>query len=129
MNNIKNVKQIEVNEWDELVSSTYNKPYSFQQQEGCKSRGAFQLTIPSDYIEDEKMHDSIPEEINGKIMGVKFNKWLERDSKQKVDNSTQQWEIKIFWHRNFYPDVYTIANNLYKKGLIEKGNYIINIDW
>jgi hypothetical protein len=35
----------------------------------------------------------------------------------------------MFWERNFYPDTYTVANDLYDKGLIEAGDYIINIDW
>ena len=81
---IKNVKMIDVQDWDDLVSSTYNKPYSFQQQDGCQDRGVFTLDIPSDWAEDEEatMHDKIPEVINGEVMGVKFEKWLERDPKE-----------------------------------------------
>lgn len=36
--------------------------------------------------------------------------------------------INLFWERNFYPDINTLANDLYKKGLIKKGEYLIVID-
>jgi hypothetical protein len=147
----KNVKMVEVQDWDKLVSKTYGRIYTFQQQEGCKERGTFNLTIPSEWTEDDEMHDEIPEVINGEIMGVKFEKWLERDpnaplnpSDEELKNCNYYWgktekdeidwkkdkgHINMFWERNFYPDVYTVANDLYEKGLIEAGEYAIHIDW
>lgn len=126
----KNKKTIEVQDWDELVTKTYGKPYSFQQQDRCKSRGTFDLIVPSDECYDEDMNDSIPEEVNGEEMGVKFAVWLARDPKQPIAGDIQeQWNTDLFWARNFYPDVYTLANDLHKKGLIEAGEYVINIDW
>lgn len=147
----KNVKMIEDRDWDILVSETYGKPYTFQQQDGCKDRGVFKLTIPSEWTNDDEMHDEIPEIINGDIMGVKFEKWLDRDpneplnpSEEELKNCGYYWgkseadEIKwkedkshiyMFWERNFYPDIYTLANDLYKRGLIEAGEYAIHIDW
>lgn len=125
---ITNKKFIEVNDWDELVEETYGKPYSFQQQDGCQSRSIVEITIPSNDTQDSEMNDSIPEVINGNQMGVKFDVWLKKDPK---DNSQKwdDWEIDLFWDRNFYPDLQTIANDLHSKGLIEAGNYVINIDW
>jgi hypothetical protein len=125
----KNIKKVDVGDWDDLVSKTYGKPYNFQQQDDCQERGIFYLTIPSPYTNDEEMHDSIPEKINGEEMGVKFKIWLERDPKQLVGGRGSQWEIDMFWDRNFYPDINTVANDLYDKGLIEKGEYGIDIDW
>jgi hypothetical protein len=124
---ISNVKMIDVYDWDRLVSDTYGRVYSFQQQEGCKDRGVFHLTVPTEEINEEYMNDSIPEEVNGEEMGVKFNVWLSKDP--KIHNFESKWENDLFWERNFYPDINIVANDLYKKGLIEKGNYIINIDW
>ena len=128
---VKNVKMIEVSDWDELVSNTYNRPYRFQQQDGCKERGMFNITIPSKFTEDEEryMNESIPEVINGEEMGIKFKKWLERNPKKTVGDRRKNWEIELFWDRNFYPNIQTVANDLYSKGLIEAGDYIINIDW
>ena len=74
------------------------------------------------------MHDSIPEEINGDEMGVKFAVWLARDPKAPVNGRTD-YAIDMFWERNFYPNIDVIANDMHKKGLIEEGNYIIDINW
>ncbi len=89
----KNKKTIDVSDWDDLVIETYGKPYNFQQQRGCQSRGIVNITIPSKYTDDEEMHDSIPEEINGEEMGVKFKVWLERDPKAPVDGEKDDWNI------------------------------------
>jgi hypothetical protein len=31
---VNNIKQIDVQDWDELVQETYNRPYMLQQQDG-----------------------------------------------------------------------------------------------
>jgi len=124
-----NKKVISVQEWDRVVEETYNKPYSFQQQEGCQDRGMVNITIPEEWDNNEEMHDSIPEEINGEVMGVKFNVWLSRDVNEWNGNPEDKPYINLFWKRNFYPDIQTVANDLYKKGLIEAGEYTIDIDW
>jgi hypothetical protein len=126
---IKNIKMIEDSDWDNLVSETYGRHYCFQQQDGCRGRGIFELTIPSKYTYDEDMCDSIPEVVNGEIMGVKFDVWLERDPKQPLKGDDEEYRLLLFWERNFYPDIYTVANDLHKKGLIEAGEYTIKIDW
>ena len=128
---VRNVKMIDVQDWDNLVQSTYGRVYNFQQQDGCQGRGIFNLTIPSDWADEqeEETHDEIPEIINGNKRGVKFEKWLERDPEQTVGNEKDKWSIDLWWERNFYPNIHTVANDLYKKGLIEAGEYSINIDW
>lgn len=127
---VKNVQMIDVSDWDDLVQTTYGRIYNFQQQDGCKERGTFSLTIPSHAYDYE--NDTIPEEVNGDEMGVSFKAWLERDPKQKLDTD-DEWDrengLSLFWERNFYPDIQMIANDLHKKGLIEAGKYVINIDW
>lgn len=147
----KNVKVIEVRDWDRLVEETYGKTYSFQQQDGCQSKGVINITIP-DKSYDNEMHDKIPEVINNEdMMGVKFDVWLERDPKAplnpndkelkacnyywgKTDDDAKSWKnnishINMFYERNFYPELQAVANDLHKKGLIEAGEYSINIDW
>lgn len=126
----KTKQVIDVGDWDDLVKSTYGKPYSFQQQDGCKDRGTHELTIP-DEAYDYK-NQTIPEEVNGEEMGVSFAAWLARDPKQKLDTE-DEWArehgVTMFWVRNFYPDVSMVANDLHSKGLIPAGEYVINIDW
>ena len=96
------------------------------------------------------MNDKIPEIINDEHnMGIKFNVWLNRDPKDPLNPSDSElkscnyyydssdrkkWcedigHINLFWERNFYPCLQSVANDLHKKGLIEAGDYSIEIDW
>ena len=123
----ENTKVVQVQDWDDLVKKTYGKPYSFQQQDGCQSRGIVHLEVPSEGYDFENL--SIPEEINGDEMGVSFASWLARDVTQAVGNDTSSWSIPMFWERNFYPSMDMLVDDLHAKGLIEAGEYVINIDW
>ena len=144
---IRNVKQIDVWDWDKLVESTYGKIYTFQQQDGCKDRGVERFSVPVRYLNDYE-NDTIPEVINGQEMGVGFQAWLERDPNAPLNptdeelkkcnyyygNSKEAWKkdkshIHLFWERNFYPDLSMIVDDLYKKGILEPGEYEIYIDW
>lgn len=144
------VNVIDVNDWDNLVSETYGKPYSFQQQDGCKSRQHVSISVPELYPEDYE-NDTIPEVINGNKMGVSFQTWLKRDpnaplnctEKEAKDcnyywgissSDLKKWQkdkshISMFYERNFYPSIGMIINDLHSKGLLEAGNYKIDIDW
>jgi len=129
---IKTVNMIELGDWDTLVETTYGRPYCLQQQDGCKSRGVEKITVPTKYPYDYE-NESIPEVVNGDEMGVSFSAWLTRDPKltlkdEKLDHN-ESWYVELFWHRNFYPSVEMIANDLYEKGLLPAGEYSINIDW
>ena len=125
----RTVKVIDVNDWDALVMETYGRPYNFQQQDDCKERQHVSITIPDDPYDYE--NDTVPEVVNGDEMGVSFKAWLARDPKQKLN--ADDWDspsaITMWWERNFYPDVQMVANDLHAKGLIEAGDYEINIDW
>ncbi len=127
---IKTVKMIEVQDLDELVVKTYGRPYSFQQQDGCRNRGTHSITIPDEEVYDFE-NDAVPENVNDPKMGVSFAAWLARDPKQKLSNKNDQSDFcrDLWWYRNFYPDVQMIANDLHARGLIKAGEYIINIDW
>lgn len=118
---------IDVGDWDQLVIDTYGRPYSFQQQDGCKERQRVKITIPDEAYDYE--NDTVPEVVNHEDMGVSFKAWLERDAKQKLPNESGSWSLGLWWERNFYPDVQMIANDLHEKGLIEAGTYTIDIDW
>jgi hypothetical protein len=125
----KTKRIIDLEDWDRLVQETYGKVYSFQQQDGCKDRQMVDITIPDHPYDYE--NDSVPDKVNGSEMGVSFAAWLARDPKEwngDLDDNTQ-WCIDLFWQRNFYPDVQMIANDLHARGLIEAGEYSIEIDW
>ena len=120
---------ISLSDWDDLVTETYGRPYSFQQQDGCKDRGTVALKVP-DVASDYK-NDTVPESVNHDDMGVSFKAWLARDPKQKLSDPDDQADycISMWWERNFYPDVQMIANDLHSKGLLDAGEYVIDIDW
>lgn len=120
-------KLIDVQDWDALVTETYGRPYSFQQQDGCKDRDLVRITIPEEGCDFE--NDAVPEIVNGDEMGVSFKAWLARDPKTPLKDRDDTFGLTLWWERNFYPDVQMIANDLYERGLIEAGDYMINIDW
>ncbi len=120
-------KVISVQDWDDLVQTTYCRPYSFQQQDDCKERQRVHITIPDHPYDYE--NETIPEVVNGDEMGVSFAAWLARDPKQPLPDRSDTFGLQLFWERNFYPDYQMIANDLHAKGLIEAGDYVIDIDW
>jgi hypothetical protein len=118
---------IEVSDWDDLVEKTYGKIYSFQQQEGCQSRGVHTIRVPEECEDYDQT--SIPEVINGEEMGVSFAAWLARNPKEWNGDPKEKRFLDLFWSRNFYPELQVVANDLHAKGLIPAGEYDINIDW
>ena len=126
--NIKTIKQIDVFEWDNLVEKTYSKIYSFQQQDGCQSRGIVNISVPSNYVEDFE-NTEIPFEVNGEEMGVSFETWLNTTPEETRNHFKEDYQNRLFWDRNFNPSIDVIINDLHSKGLLEEGEYQINIDW
>lgn len=130
MLNIKNVMLVSVQDWDALVIETYKRRYNYQQQDGCKDRGIVEFSVPVENAEDYDFeNDNIEETINGDEMGVSFKAWLSRDPMEWNGDSKDARHLDLFWRRNFYPSIEVIANDLFQKGLIPAGNYVINIDW
>jgi len=124
---MKITNAISSSELDALVVKTYGRPYSFQQQDGCKSRGVEHVTVPADPEDFEATE--IPEEINGPEAGVSFAAWLARDPKAPVGDDIEGWAIGLFWARNFYPHVSMVLNDLHARGLLPAGKYTLVIDW
>ena len=124
---IRDVKSVGVDDWDNLVKVTYGKPYSFQQQDGCRDRGTFYLSVPSD--EDENFPEITPEQVSECGYGVALSSWLNQEVGVPLGGATSNWEIEMFWERNFYPSIYSVANDLHKRGLVDAGEYAIDIDW
>lgn len=125
---MRSVIMIDCAEWNSLVTETYQRPYDIQQQEGCMARGTLSFSVPNHSGEPYE-NDTIPEEINGSKMGVNFAAWLKRDPTAPVGDRLKPREIEIFWHRNFYPYYEVIANDLFAKGKLAAGEYVIDIDW
>jgi len=123
---------ISVQDWDSLVEETYGRPYCLQQQDGCKERQRVYIQVPSDA--DDFEQESVPEIVNGDEMGVSFQSWLIRDPNQLLNELRPDWDngkdsLRLWWLRNFYPTIESVINDLYTEGLIEAGDYSIDIDW
>ena len=118
---------IDVSDWDEVVEKTYGRPYSFQQQDGCRSRGTFHIQVPDEA--DDYERDIVPEIVNHHERGVSFSAWLERDPKKPLKADKDKFSLRLWWERNFYPDIQMVANDLHEKDLLEEGCYTIAIDW
>ena len=126
---LKIKKTIEVREWNKVVAETYKRPYHLQQQDNCMDRGSFSISIPSESPHDFDGRKSVPEIVNGREIGVSFKAWLDRDPKQKLINQKYDDQLELWWHRTFYPDIEMVANNLHALGLLDAGEYDIEIDW
>jgi len=119
---------IDENEWSKFVREAYKRPYCFQQQDGCKPRGIFTFSVPEEA--DDYENDTVPEKVNyEEVRGVSFKAWLERDAKKPLKYDKSPSSLELWWDRNFYPDIQMVANDLHKKGLLEAGQYTIEIDW
>lgn len=126
----KNVIFVSDSEWDKLVNETYGKPYELQQQNDCYENGSiieFEVPFSSSEPYSKFENATLPYKINGEEMGVSLESWTTTDEdsfpyKDKYD--------KGFWYeRNFYPHYEEIANDLYNKGLLQAGSYVIDISW
>ena len=124
---IRTEKVVEVNDWDNLVTETYGRPYTFQQQGDCRSRGVFRFSVPAEA--DDYDRESIPEMLRTNEMGVSFAAWLKRDPSTSLADGRTDYTLGLWWDRNFYPDLQMVANDLHSKGLLESGDYTLNIDW
>jgi hypothetical protein len=127
MLNVQNKKVVDVSDWDRLVEQVYGRPYNFQQQDGCKSRGTHNLGVPTGYtrIDDNINEDGYDEE-GYDNPSLKF--WLSKDPKEYPAHEDKRWR-EMYWERDFYPDIDEIAEDLYRRGLLEAGEYLIDIDW
>lgn len=121
-------KCISCSDLDDFVTQAYKRPYTFQQQDGCKERGVETVTVPAIHPHDYP-NATVPEKINGSEMGVSFAAWLARDPKTWNGPKKDAPDISMFWERNFYPSLDMVLNDLHAKGLIEAGDYTIEIDW
>ena len=126
----KTVKVVTLDDWDNFVVDAYGKPYSFQQQDGCKPRGTQYFDVPSrEWDGDCHEDDEIPFKVNGKEMGVTFESWLNTSPDDTRKHFEYDFDNTLFWDRNFYPHLEMIVNDLHSKGLLGEGRYMIDIDW
>lgn len=116
-------------DWDSFVQETYGRPYCLQQQDGCMDRQNILLMVPDLFYNDEEMPETVADFITFDEMGVRFKEWLRRDPKERPKDADSDFELALWWDRNFYPNLQAVANDLHKKGLLEAGQYLLVVDW
>jgi len=125
----QDVKLVNVSDLDKFVKKTYGRPYSFQQQNGCRNRGVVNVTVPIEGFEDGDNGWTEEEVLAEEGMGVKLKTWLSTDPIDTLKPNEPDWQNELLWERHFYPDIEAVFTDLHEKGLIESGEYVIDIDW
>jgi hypothetical protein len=98
-------------DFSEMVSKIYGRPYRFQQQGDMMGQDTIEkFTVPA-----------IEEELYGV---VPLNEWRNAEPPHEGD-----WKEEMRWKREYYPSLEEVVNDLYKRGLIEPGNYALHIWW
>ena len=126
----KTKKIIDEGDWNLFVESVFGKEpftYIFQQQDGCKEPGLYLVKVPPSE-EQESLDEEICYKVNGKTFGVSLKTWLntsKEDTKSKVE---KDYLNNLFWMRHFYPKLDELVAHLHKLGLIEAGDFYIEID-
>lgn len=124
----ENKKVIHYSDWNEFIYSIYKLPYNYQQQNDCQNK-SIEISIPRDILDNwDDGADSIPYEVNGEEMCVKFDTWKNSDFKEMCKHFDGEWRARLFYERNFYPDINPLLDDLYKRGLLEEGEYLILVD-
>lgn len=127
------VNLVSDHDWDEFITATYKKSYCFQQQAGCRDRCTYEFSLPLECEPGgyELDLEDVPATLKTFAMQTTFAKWLERSEKEPLSSDTSQSKsaLELWWQRHFYPAPEVIADNLYKRGLLPAGDYVIEIDW
>lgn len=105
---VKSVLRIDAASWDQLVVSTYGRPYSFAKQNGGKNSGAESFKVPC--AVNDIGYEEIEELPFSGMMEVTFKAWLARAPDQPLPRQNEY--LKDWWEHNFYPDVQMIAKGL-----------------
>lgn len=121
----KTVKIAEVNDFDELVMNTYGIPYNFQQQGGCKNTSIEYFCFP---FNGDYTNTTLPFEINGKTRGISFEVWKNHDMEELKKMFSDDWEVGMFYARNFYPHIERLLQDLVDKELISGKCFGIEIN-
>lgn len=121
--NVKPVLLIWEAEFSQLVRDTYGRPYQLQQQDGCLG----QETIVSVKVPDKPRTWLADDAGRPPTLEV----WVAATPPEPM---TDAWDGDLHrehlrWHREFYPELQDVVNDLHRRGLMAAGEYVIHIWW
>jgi hypothetical protein len=117
---IENVKLIGETEFSRLVSETYGRPYQLQQQDNCMGQDEIErVTVPDEGIDIDD--------------DARFAEWRDADVPDPVGvlhgETRWDWEVELYWQREYYPPLQELVNDLHERGLLPQGDYVIHASW
>lgn len=107
--------------WNKQVSKIYGRPYSIEDQ--FEFNRVLGFKVPNRSF--DFANETVEENEDTKETGVNFKSWIARDPDQKIGSDPCAFVTTLWWYRAFYPDIEVLANDLFKKGLLERGEYVI----
>lgn|SRR5574343_400590 len=107
--------------WDKYVTKIYKRPYSISDQ--FEFKNVLEFKVPNRAI--DFANEIVEEDESTKETGVNFKSWISRDPSQPISGDPRPFVTKLWWFRSFYPEIDVLANDLYKKGQLERGEYVI----
>ena len=107
--------------WNKQVSKIYGRPYSIEDQ--FEFNRVLEFKVPNRSF--DFANETVEENEDTKETGVNFKSWITRDPDQKIGSDPRAFVTTLWWYRAFYPDIEVLANDLFKKGLLERGEYVI----
>lgn len=115
---IQDVRLIEEREFSALVTRVYGRPYRLQQNMMLGQDTIYPLTVPEPEPVDESHEPS-------------FAEWASQDPDLDADGHPWRhaWEKEIWWEREFYPPFSALVNDLYERGHLPMGTFMLHVWW
>lgn len=115
----KTVTLIDEGEFSRLVSKTYQRPYSFQQQGSMMGQDTiWEFSLPLRYEPDDEYGYNDWE-------GPSLLEWCTTP----IGEFDSEWKAKLHWHREYYPEFEAVIDDMHKRGLIPDGDYALHVQW
>jgi hypothetical protein len=122
---IEDVKLIWESELSELVTKTYGRPYSLQQQDEMMAQDTIlRVRVPEGLEPWNESYDENPE---GYTPLPTLARWAATET--PAEHRFPSYREEMWWHRNFYPCRDEVLGDLHDKGLLPAGDYVIHCWW
>ncbi|WP_040828909.1 hypothetical protein [Nocardia jiangxiensis] len=114
----KTVTLINERDFSALVTKTYQRPYSFQQQGNMMGQDTIhEFSLPLEYEFDD--------DDDYGWNGPSLLEWCTAP----LGEFEYKWQRDMHWHREYYPEFEAVITDLYARGLIPAGDYALHISW
>lgn len=115
---VQDVKLIHESELSKRVAEMFERPYQLQQQGDMLGQ-------------DSVVIADVPAEPEFDLDLPSFLEWSTRDVNLEPPGESWHypWQRELWWHREFYPDLQEVLNELHRLGELPEGKYAIHVWW